>query len=61
MTSQLDECLRLKRDLLNQSNFVNTYLVKLQPNPDVDWRHDAEEQDAYLQRLRQHLRGRIDS
>jgi len=51
LLSQLDECLRLKPDLLNQSNFVNVYLSKLQPNSDVDWQHDDKAYDAYLNRL----------
>jgi hypothetical protein len=48
---QLDECLRLKADLLNQTNFVNTYLSKLHPNDDIDWAYETEEYDAYLDRL----------
>jgi hypothetical protein len=48
---QLDECLKLKSDLLNQTAFVNAYLSKLRPNADVDWRNDPAEQQAYLERL----------
>ena len=48
---QLDECLKLKPDLLNQQNFVNIYLAKLRPNADIDWRHDPAEHRAYLERL----------
>ena len=51
LLEQLDACLKLKPDLLNQTNFVNTYLAKLHPNDDVDWRHDAEQHRAYLDRL----------
>ncbi len=51
LLAQLDECVRLKPELLNQSEFVNTYLTKLHPNADVQWRHDAEEFEAYLRRL----------
>ncbi|MCA9145386.1 MAG: hypothetical protein KDB05_21465 [Planctomycetales bacterium] len=51
LTEQLDECLRLKPDLLNQTNFVNAYLSKLHPNADVDWQHETEEYAAYLDRL----------
>lgn len=51
LQSQLDELLKLKPDLLNQQNFVNAYLAKLQPSPDVDWQHDAAEQLAHLDRL----------
>ena len=48
---QLDECLKLKPDLLNETNFVNVYLPRLHPNADVDWRHDPVERAAYDKRL----------
>jgi len=51
LTEQLDECLRRKPDLLNQANFVNAYLSKLHPSADVEWQHETEEYDAYLDRL----------
>ena len=51
LTQQLDECLRLKPDLLNQNNFVNAYLSKLRPSADVDWQYETDEYDAYLDRL----------
>ena len=51
LLAQLDECLKLKPDLLNQQNFVNVYLAKLRPNADVDWRHDPAEHRAYLERM----------
>lgn len=51
LRSQLDECLRLKADLLNQAAFVNAYLVKLQPGADSDWRREADQTQAYLDRL----------
>ena len=51
LLEQLDACLKLKPDLLNQTNFVNAYLAKLHPNDDVDWRHDTEQHRAYLDRL----------
>jgi len=51
LLEQLDQCLKLKPDLLSQTNFVNAYLAKLHPNDDVDWRHDAEQHRAYLDRL----------
>lgn len=51
LLEQLDQCLKLKPDLLNQTNFVNAYLAKLHPNDDVDWRHDVEQHRAYLDRL----------
>ncbi len=51
LLAQLEECLKLKPDLLNQANFVNTYITKLHPSDDVDWRHDAAAHEAYLDRL----------
>ncbi len=51
LIEQLDECLRLKPDLLNQVNFVNAYLAKLRPNADVDWQFETQEYAAYLDRL----------
>ncbi len=41
----------LKPDLLNEQNFVRAYLTKLQPSPDIDWRHDPQETAKYLDRL----------
>jgi hypothetical protein len=51
LLSQLEECVRLKGDLLNQTNFVNAYLRKLHPNDDVDWTYETKQYDAYLDRL----------
>ncbi len=51
LLSQLDECIRLKPDLLKQSAFVYAYLAKLRPGVDVDWRRDAKARQAYLDRL----------
>ncbi len=48
---QLDECLQLKPDLLNQSEFVNVYVRRLQPDADTDWQNDVDAQRAYLDRL----------
>jgi len=48
---QLDECIRLKPDLLKQSAFVYAYLAKLRPGADTDWRRDAKAREAYLDRL----------
>ncbi|NQU24829.1 MAG: hypothetical protein HQ567_26400 [Candidatus Nealsonbacteria bacterium] len=48
---QLEQCLKLKPDLLNQTHFVNTYLTKLHPGADVDWQRDSQARRAYLDRL----------
>lgn len=49
--AQLDECVRLKPDLLNDSNFVLTYLTRLAPDDDTDIENDPEAKLAYLGRL----------
>jgi hypothetical protein len=51
LLTQLEASLKLKPDLLNQTNFVYTYLSKLHPNPDVDWQHNAKAKEAYLDRM----------
>jgi hypothetical protein len=55
--SQLDELLRIKPDLLNQTNFVQVYLRRLCPNPDVDWRADDDAREAYLTRMEEFVTG----
>ncbi|NIA21968.1 MAG: hypothetical protein GWP05_08415, partial [Anaerolineaceae bacterium] len=50
LLGQLEKCLELNADLLNQTKFVQIYLAKLRPGDDVDWRHDPKERQAYLQR-----------
>ena len=51
LLTQLEDLLKQMPELLNQHNFVNAYLTKLQPNPDIDWRNDLKEYGAYLDRL----------
>ncbi len=51
LLAQLDECLEFQPALLNQSNFVTTYLSKLQPDDDTDWRNDPAAEADYLDRL----------
>jgi hypothetical protein len=51
LLTQLEELLKARPELLNQQNFVNAYVAKLQPSPDEDWRHDKDILEAYLQRL----------
>ena len=48
---QLDECLKLKGDLLNDSNFVTTYLTKLRPGEDTNWTNEPQVRQAYFDRL----------
>ncbi|MEE8451994.1 MAG: hypothetical protein V3R99_08775 [Thermoguttaceae bacterium] len=51
LPAQLEQCLSLKPDLLNQTHFVNAYLTKLHPGADVDWQRDPRAHEAYLDRL----------
>lgn len=51
LIAQLEECVALKADLLNQTNFVQAYLTKLQPAADENWRNDVAVREAYLDRL----------
>ncbi|MGC4004300.1 MAG: hypothetical protein QM811_14750 [Pirellulales bacterium] len=51
LLAQLDEALKLKPDLLNQQNFVRTYLVRLHPGADESWKLDRAVFTAYLDRL----------
>ena len=52
LKNQLDALLKIRPQLLNQQQFIETYLVKLQPNPDVDWRHNRQEHRDFLARIR---------
>lgn len=51
LLAQLDECLKLQPDLLNQTEFVKVYLARLCPSDDVDLPHDVTARQAYLDRL----------
>ena len=51
LLSQLEELITLRPNLLNDSNFVSAYLSKLRPTDGLDWRHDAAQEQAYLERL----------
>ena len=51
LLDQLDECLRLRPSLLSDANFVRTYLQRLAPDADTNWRTDTEAREAYLNRL----------
>ena len=48
---QLDACRKLMPELSKNTKFINTYLGKLRPNDDINWRYDAKEERAYLDRL----------
>ncbi|MGC1276069.1 MAG: hypothetical protein WBC44_20390 [Planctomycetaceae bacterium] len=51
LLAQLDELLKLMPELRNQQNFVNTYLQKLHPSADANWRQNKPELKAYLERM----------
>lgn len=49
--AQLEEALRLQPNLLNQTNFIQTSMVRLHPTADEDWRRDPVRTEAFLERL----------
>ena len=51
LLDQLEECVQGRPKLLDEGAFVEAYLSRLQPSPDVPWRRDAAERGAYLERL----------
>lgn len=51
LLAQLDELLKVRPGILNEANFVNVYLSKLHPGPDVDWQRDPKAREAYLDTL----------
>lgn len=51
LTSQLEALLHSKPEVLNHQHFVRAYLLKLQPGPDTNWRHNLDELQTYLDRL----------
>jgi hypothetical protein len=48
---QLEELLKLRPAWLNHESFVAAYLMKLQPNPDVDYARDLKARQEHLERL----------
>jgi hypothetical protein len=51
LLAQLDECVKLRPELRNDQNFVVTYVQRLWPSDDTNWRQDQSAQEAYLDRL----------
>lgn len=49
--AQLEELIRLRPELLNHAVLVQTYISKLHPGADSDWRHDPAMTRDYLDRL----------
>jgi hypothetical protein len=57
LKDQLDELVKLRGDLIRNSNFVNACLVRLRPGEDVNWRQQPEEELAYLDRMWSFVKG----
>ena len=51
LLDQLDQCAQLRPALLDDTNFIQCYLRRLEPSPDIDWTRDAAAREAYLDRL----------
>lgn len=51
LLAQLEECVALMPELLNDQSFVGAYLRRLLPGADVNWQRDARAREAYLDRL----------
>lgn len=49
--AQLLDLLKLRPELVNQQNYVNAYIAKLQPSADELWRHIPAQAQAYFARL----------
>ncbi|MDA0374003.1 MAG: hypothetical protein O2865_09455, partial [Planctomycetota bacterium] len=49
--SQLDECARLRPELLDEPAFVEQYLARLRPDADTDVIRDAAAREAWLESL----------
>jgi hypothetical protein len=49
--AQLDELLKAKPDLVTNHHWIVASLIKLQPGPDEDVKHDSKAMTAYLDRL----------
>lgn len=49
--AQLEDLLTIRGELLNQQNYVNAYVRRLQPGADADWRRDRKQTLAYLEAL----------
>ena len=54
---QLDQCLELRRELLQDSKFVDAYLTRLQPDADTAWNEDAETREQHLSNIWNFARG----
>lgn len=48
---QLEACVARRPGLIQETDFIQTYLAKLRPDEDVDWANDPTALSAYLDRL----------
>lgn len=51
LLDQLEECARLRPNLLGDQAFLTEYLRRLRPSADVQWQRDPTARQAYLERL----------
>ena len=51
LLDQLEASLKTMPALLNRTQFINAYLVRLQPRTGIDWRNNPQELGKYLERL----------
>jgi hypothetical protein len=51
LPEQLQQLAAAQPELMRNVNFINTWLTKLRPDADTNWRRDTDVRSAYLQRL----------
>lgn len=51
--AQLEKLKSLRPSLIDDGNYVQCFIERLQPNPDVDWESNEKETIEYFQRLKQ--------
>ena len=51
LKDQLDEVAQAVPAVKDNQQFIDAYLRRLQPSPDLDWRADVKEREAFLDRL----------
>ena len=56
LLDQLEACAALRPSLLEETEFVDAWLQRLAPNPDVAWRRDVAAREAYLNRLQEFVK-----
>ncbi len=51
LLDQLEDLARRRPDVMKDNDYINAFITRLHPNPDVDWRHSDDEMRAYFDRL----------